>query len=153
VGWHGGQASMLYAVASTGALSLGSIMPHKCETEHEWRHDLAERLYIEVRSTAREAVTHPDPEARADADALAEWADDLEVWQAAHEECALCGAEWPDGITVGDDRGVAEPICATCLPDLEVPDEVPVLPPRADRVPRQVYRWPYPIPLTTEGDA
>lgn len=151
VGWYGGQASMLYAVASTGALSLGNVMPYGCETLEDWRSTLADRLLSEVREAARMAADASPGDGLEDADALAEWADDLEVWQAAHQDCTWCGSEQPDGITVGDDRGVADPVCATCLPHLEVPDEVPVLPPRAVRVPRQVYRWPHPVPLTTEG--
>lgn len=35
--WHGGQSSMLYAIASTGALSRGTIRPHvECDCNHGW---------------------------------------------------------------------------------------------------------------------
>lgn len=46
--WHGGQATMLYAVASTGHLQRGTVRPHGYETIDEWELDLAERLRREV---------------------------------------------------------------------------------------------------------
>lgn len=68
--WHGGQSSMLYAVASTGALSLGSIRPseylgdmppyRRPLTDLEWKRDLVTRLESEASSdaeTARERAT------------------------------------------------------------------------------------------------
>lgn len=50
--WHGGQSSMLYACASTGALSLGTIRPseylgdcrHRPLTDLEWKRSLVEKL-------------------------------------------------------------------------------------------------------------
>jgi hypothetical protein len=55
--WHGGQASMLYAVASTGSLSRGSIRPQvrdydtgagRQADDAEWIHGLAETLSSEL---------------------------------------------------------------------------------------------------------
>jgi hypothetical protein len=57
--WHGGQASMLYAITSTGALSRGTIRPRHHEgglmTDEEWIIDLAERLEGEAESAASDA--------------------------------------------------------------------------------------------------
>lgn len=47
--WHGGQASMLYAVASTGALSLGTRRPAGCDTDAEWAEYLRDTLARELR--------------------------------------------------------------------------------------------------------
>lgn len=46
--WHGGQSSMMYAVASTGELALGSYMPLDCEDEHEWMQKLLRDLLCEI---------------------------------------------------------------------------------------------------------
>lgn len=50
--WHGGMGSMLYAVASTGALSTGTIRPRWWDgepmTDEEWGRDLLGRLRTEV---------------------------------------------------------------------------------------------------------
>lgn len=58
--WYGGQGSMLYAVASTGALRRGTIRPRHEEgrpmTDEEWMIDLAERLESEAEDSAREAA-------------------------------------------------------------------------------------------------
>ena len=34
--WYGGQACMLYAVCSTGGLTLGTIRPLDCDTDEKW---------------------------------------------------------------------------------------------------------------------
>jgi hypothetical protein len=34
--WHGGMDDMLYAVSSTGGLTLGAIRPVGCDTEEKW---------------------------------------------------------------------------------------------------------------------
>lgn len=46
--WHGGQGSMLYAVASTGALSRGTVRPYGTETDDEWDDWLRFRLRAEL---------------------------------------------------------------------------------------------------------
>jgi len=57
--WHGGSSSMLYAVASTGALRRGTIRPYDDEgrplTNEEWMIELAQKLEQEARSAAKDA--------------------------------------------------------------------------------------------------
>jgi hypothetical protein len=71
--WHGGQGSMLYAVASTGSLSLGSRRPlvwdegfadpvtndpdcgWRPATDREWADALVDQLVTELRSVERSA--------------------------------------------------------------------------------------------------
>lgn len=47
-GWYDGSSSMLYAIASTGGLTTGSVKPHGCETEEEWYHMLWRDLSLEL---------------------------------------------------------------------------------------------------------
>jgi len=58
--WHGGQASMLYAIASTGDLSRGTSRPQADDdrpmTDHEWLADLAGRLADEAEMAAASAI-------------------------------------------------------------------------------------------------
>jgi hypothetical protein len=60
--WHGGQSSMLYAIASTGSLRCGTIRPRHIDangypavemTDEEWFRDLCERLESEAESCVR----------------------------------------------------------------------------------------------------
>jgi hypothetical protein len=71
--WHGGQGSMLYAVASTGSLSLGSRRPLVWDegftgpitgdpdcgwtlaTDRQWADALVDQLIAELRSVERSA--------------------------------------------------------------------------------------------------
>jgi len=53
-GWYRGM-DLLYAVASTGGLTLGSIQPHDVETEQEWYHQLWSGLSADLRCTIRPA--------------------------------------------------------------------------------------------------
>ena len=69
VDWHGGQASMLYAIASTGALTRGPIRPAGCETTEDHDADLAWRLWREL----CEVVAIADNEGSPDLDTLTEW--------------------------------------------------------------------------------
>ena len=75
--WHGGQASMLYAIASTGALTLSTVRPSVDDdgwrpmTDAEWRADLAWRLWRELRETAEQAEMQGDE----DAELLRAWCD------------------------------------------------------------------------------
>jgi len=60
ISWHGGQSSMLYAVASTGALSRGTIRPYGDDgplTDDEWICHLASNLAWEARDAAKSAGT------------------------------------------------------------------------------------------------
>jgi len=58
--WHGGQSTTLYAIASTGALTLGTIRPTTFEdgtwrhmTDDEWTADLRQRLWVELADPAQ----------------------------------------------------------------------------------------------------
>lgn len=92
--WHGGQASMLYAVSSCGALTLGTSMPIYCETEAGWERDLVGRLRAEVADVvstaqrqARQLRAEDDPEADdyADDSRIAyRWLNKLDAWLASH---------------------------------------------------------------------
>ena len=57
--WYGGMGSMLYAIASTGALKRGSHRPRNDDgspmTDDEWLADLAGRLEAEAGFAARDA--------------------------------------------------------------------------------------------------
>jgi hypothetical protein len=58
--WHGGQSSMLYAVSSTGSLSLGTHRRVKASgdpmTDAEWFADLCWELSAEAEESADEAA-------------------------------------------------------------------------------------------------
>ena len=59
--WHDGQSSMLYAVASTGSLSRGSVRPTTDDpprpmTDYEWMLDLCEQLSSELRRVQELAI-------------------------------------------------------------------------------------------------
>lgn len=57
VDWHGGQSTMLYAVASTGALSRGSEGYRRGRTDSEWTADLLAELAGEVADVISSANT------------------------------------------------------------------------------------------------
>lgn len=57
-GWYDGKNSMLYAIASTGNLTLGSIRPRHYDyneymTDEEWYWSLFSDLSIELRQTIK----------------------------------------------------------------------------------------------------
>lgn len=54
--WHSGMSSMLYAIASTGALRLGTRRPDPSMTDAEWMQDLAYRLAAEAEESADAAL-------------------------------------------------------------------------------------------------
>lgn len=64
INWHGGQSSMLYGVASTGALSLGTRRPlmsdSRSMSDAEWSLDLVLRLYKEVSEIVDSTKSDPD---------------------------------------------------------------------------------------------
>ena len=47
--WHGGQESMMYAIASTGSLSFGKYRPHGCEDDEIWMIRLLTNLKNEIK--------------------------------------------------------------------------------------------------------
>lgn len=152
-GWHGGQSSMLYAVASTGGVSRGTRRPWidgRDATDVEWLALLVERLRREVDidlRLARDGMYGPvDVE---DVEGLAAWLVDIEAWLDEHNPptlwgCASCGAEVAVAVSVGDDRRPAEGLCRDCLcpPHLGGRDYVDRLDPYStgSALPRHVYR-------------
>lgn len=46
--WYGGQGDMLYAVCSTGCLTIGSIRPSGCDTDEKWYLRIWEDLACDV---------------------------------------------------------------------------------------------------------
>lgn len=72
--WHGGQGSMLYAVASTGGLSRGTEGYRAGRTDEEWSADLLARLTAEVEEVATLAREQRLP---GDAELAEAWADSL----------------------------------------------------------------------------
>lgn len=69
IGWHGGQSSMLYAIASTGDLYRGTVRPYGIERASEWDAWLLDALRVELRECLRASHQYA-PE---DSDALREW--------------------------------------------------------------------------------
>ena len=51
--WYDGSGSMLYAITSTGGLTLGSRRPLDCETDQEWQLRLFCCLSSELSSLRR----------------------------------------------------------------------------------------------------
>lgn len=79
--WHSGQSSMLYAVASTGAVRRGSIRPYedgKPMTDYEWML----YLLLDAAGEFGHAATLADREHPSDAETLRE----AEAWIAAKAE-------------------------------------------------------------------
>lgn len=59
--WHGGQSTNLYAIASTGNLTLGTVRPTDCETDEEWYVNLWDGLDAELSRLVRQVSTN-DPD-------------------------------------------------------------------------------------------
>jgi len=73
-GWYDGSGSMMYAVASTGGLTLGTAPPFGCDTPQEWYYRLWWGLSVEL-GQARRSIRLDDEAARADHDELERWED------------------------------------------------------------------------------
>ena len=61
--WHGGQDSILYAIASTGNLTLGTTMPCDLNTQEEWYVHLWDELDVELNhlcNQLKQRKTDPD---------------------------------------------------------------------------------------------
>ncbi len=52
--WYGGSDCMLYAIASTGGLTTGTIRPAGCSDE-EWYYTLWRDLFVDVHCAVRAA--------------------------------------------------------------------------------------------------
>lgn len=61
--WYDGSGSMFYAIASTGALSRGTIRPYGTATDGEWSEYLASCLESEAAFCAETAEQCGDPDA------------------------------------------------------------------------------------------
>jgi len=46
--WHGGQRCTLYAVSSTGNLSMGNILPYHCDTDEQWYLTIWRNLAVDI---------------------------------------------------------------------------------------------------------
>lgn len=107
--WHGGQSSMLYAVASTGSLALGSVRPrertdagpsdpygshYRDLSDLEWKRDLVERLESEASESAEDARERSENplDDTDDPDELIEHAEALE---SIVEKCRAWLARYP----------------------------------------------------------
>jgi len=75
--WHDGQNSMLYAIASTGGLTRGSIKPSHCETNAEWQMELVSHLWCDLKKCYDDAEWH----GMDDADELHKFLEFTEQWQ------------------------------------------------------------------------
>lgn len=82
--WHGGQSSMLYAIASTGNLSMGSRRPimndeYDCSayrpmTDEEW----IAHMYVKLRNELNEILKYDINDAnRHDIMLFRDWAQDV----------------------------------------------------------------------------
>jgi hypothetical protein len=53
--WYGGMDCMLYAISSTGGLTLGGIRPRGCDTDEQWYYHIWRELSCDVASARRAA--------------------------------------------------------------------------------------------------
>ena len=53
--WHGNQDCMLYAVCSTGGLTLGTIRPRGCDSDEKWYLTIWRELSSDVAYARRSA--------------------------------------------------------------------------------------------------
>jgi hypothetical protein len=53
--WYGGQGCMLYAVSSTGGLTIGTIRPPGCCTNEQWYYSIWRDLSVDVMYARRAA--------------------------------------------------------------------------------------------------
>lgn len=74
--WHSGQGSMLYAVASTGGLSLGRYKPDDVDTDIEWMLRLLSGLLAEVRNCVK--ISADDEDYFEDSAIFVEFKNDIE---------------------------------------------------------------------------
>lgn len=58
--WYSGQNDLLYAIASTGGLTLGNRRPSGCATDEQWYLTLWRELSVDVWRAVRSAKGHSD---------------------------------------------------------------------------------------------
>lgn len=100
--WHGGQSSMMYAVASTGDLTTGSVRPSTYDeyshglpvwrpmTDDEWLAELAYGLEWEARQCLKILETRPDM--------MAEAGDDIGPLTELAELAERSGDHWQERV-------------------------------------------------------
>ena len=54
--WHDGPGCMLYAIASTGDLAIGTMRPEGCNA-NQWHYTLWRNLFVDVHCAVRAART------------------------------------------------------------------------------------------------
>lgn len=77
--WYDGSSSMLYAITSTGNLTIGSCRPLDCDTDQQWQVYLFDCLETELRHIRRWMEKHPTREESADMElikAFEEWTEE-----------------------------------------------------------------------------
>jgi hypothetical protein len=142
--WHGGQTSMLYAAASTGALKCGTIRPKHDDdrpmTDIEWLSDLASRLAGECEECVADATErmvlakvgdgHPEDDSEelsAQIDALQSLAEKCNAYVALAEAAlpvdatlprnpdgTLASWAWPGGYTIAYHLADGGCVCPAC---------------------------------------
>lgn len=76
--WHSGQSDLLYAISSTGNLTIGNRRPLGCDTDEKWHLSLFEDLTCDIGYAVRTAAK-ASPNGHGDLEQLKEfqtWADD-----------------------------------------------------------------------------
>lgn len=71
--WYSGSASMLYAITSTGGLTIGTCRPLSCESDQQWQILLFDCLESELSYIRRWMEKNPDREESDDLDAIAQF--------------------------------------------------------------------------------
>ncbi len=118
--WHGGMASMLYAVASTGALSRGTEDYRAGRTDEEWSADLLAELVREVAEVATLAAATVDEDGGyvIDAETAETWARNL-AGVTIGETCHRCGSATGEACTLADRERVT--YCPPCRAAMVLP--------------------------------
>ena len=106
--WHGGAASMLYAVASTGALSRGAEGYRAGRTDEEWSADLLAELAGEVAAVISSANAAGEA---ADYWVAVAW-DSTLAGVTIGETCHRCGSATGETVTAADAEHVT--YCPPC---------------------------------------
>jgi len=77
--WHSGQADTLYAVASTGNLTLGNRRPAGCDTDEKWYLQLWRELDSDLSATLRHFRNKPNAFYGDDMELLEDFAEYVET--------------------------------------------------------------------------
>jgi hypothetical protein len=74
--WHGGMDDMLYAVSSTGGLTMGTIRPEGCDTDEKWYLTIWRELSSDLGHVAVMAFKDSDVDSY-ELECAESWADDV----------------------------------------------------------------------------